>query len=153
MGGKLKAVASATVVIALLMVAPSLVVRFLPEVGVQAGIFLGVDVQRFIWTLAIVGVGLATLSIVKNLTGDWSPANLAASVLSSLVGLYLFLFLIGLGDPSGLGLTERTAKVGPGVRMYWDFRFAVTFYLVIMLLGIVKTFANFFYAKKEHSAT
>jgi len=152
MGGKLRAVVSATAVVALLVIAPTLVVMLVPEIEAQAP-FLGIDVGGFVRTLALVGAALAFFSVVKNMTGDRSPANLAANLLSSFVGLYLFLFLVGLGDPSGFGLTERNLKVGTGVRMYWDLRFAVTLYLIIMLLGIMKTLVNFVYARRERLAS
>lgn len=64
--------------------------------------------------------------------------------------LYLFLTSVGLGDPSGLGYTRRSVPVMPGLTLFWDFRFFVLLFALIMVLDMGVTLLRFSYSRREY---
>ena len=106
-----------------------------------------INLQGFVVSISIVGVVLAILSFSANMVEDWSPIKLVSSIASAVVGFYLFLLLIGLGDPSRLGLTQLSIEI---VTIVWDFRFFIILELLLLGISIMRASAKFYFARKEH---
>jgi len=149
---KTRAVLWAVVIILVFVAAPSIILWYLPSLAASMATS-GMDVRSFITIFALIGIALAILTFLKNVIDDWSPLNLTASIAAELVDLYLFLFLIGLGDASGVGLTRKMLNVGPGASMFIDLRFFIVLYIIVMAVSAAKTSVNFYLSRKERSVS
>jgi len=78
---------------------------------------------------------------------DWSPIKLVSSIASAVVGFYLFLLFIGLGDPSRMGLTQLSIEVATIVL---DFRFFIILELLLLGISTMRASVKFYFARKEH---
>lgn len=111
-----------------------------------------IDISALTSLSTAVGIALAAISFIKNSTDSWSPANLLASITSSLVDLYLFLFLMGLGDVASLGVMSMNLSFGQGAAtITYDFKFFTLFQILIVGFAIAYSGLKFYYSKKQHS--
>ncbi|MDH5770832.1 MAG: hypothetical protein OEZ25_06065, partial [Candidatus Bathyarchaeota archaeon] len=62
----------------------------------------------------------------------------------------LFLFLMGLGDPSRMGIIQLSVEI---VTVVWDFRFFVILELLLLGISILSAIIRFYFARKEHLAS
>lgn len=142
-----KAVVFPALIIIAFVIAPRIAIRLIPA-GIEKMIRMVFDVNMVISTLTAVGIVAAAMSFVKNITDSWSPANLLAAIASELIGLYVFIFFIGLGDVAGLGVARISIPAGLGATMFWDFKFFVLCQFLICGLSIVKESLNFYSSRK-----
>jgi len=146
-----KAVVFPALIIIAFVIAPRIAIGLIPA-GIEEMIRMVFDVNMVISTLTVVGIAAAAMSFVKNATDSWSPANLLAAIASELIGLYVFIFFIGLGDVAGLGVTRISIPAGPGATMFWDFKFFVLCQFLICGLSIVKESLDFYSSRKGRYA-
>ncbi|MBM3309178.1 MAG: hypothetical protein FJY77_02900, partial [Candidatus Altiarchaeales archaeon] len=99
----LKALFGALLYLATFVVIPKMAVEKMPaEMMAQFG-----SQETLLSTLTTIGVLLAGLYAFKTLTPKSNPANLLSRTLLDFLELYVFLFFIGLGDATNLGLAEK----------------------------------------------
>lgn len=146
-----KAVVFPVIITIAFAIAPRIAIGLIPA-GIEEMIRIVFDFNMVISTLTAVGIALAVMSFVKNATGSWSAVNLVAAIASELVGLYMFIFFIGLGDVAGLGVTRKFIPAGPGATMAWDFRVFVLLTIFVSGLSIIKEGLEFYSSRKEHAA-
>jgi hypothetical protein len=147
----IKAVLSAALYILILVVIPNIGLQYLFQL-VPAGspprmLIDKMNLQGIVMSISIVGVVLAILSFSANIVEDWSPIKLVSSIASAVVGFYLFLLFIGLGDPSRMGLTQLSIEVATIV---WDFRFFIILELLLLGISTMRASVKFYFARKEH---
>ncbi len=124
----IRAAASTIPYIVFLIVVPLVLLRFIPAelLNALAG-GIGIQVQTITTTLALVGISLAALSVLKNLSREESLLKPIASTVGSIVTLYLFLYIIGLGNP----LTFGSINIGTaGATILLDLKFIVLLIIV-----------------------
>ena len=140
-----KAVFFASLNVLLYIVIPKIVLGYMPEEALPyvEGV---IDLEGIVAALTMIGVIKAILVFPQNLTEDGSPLKLFSSVTSSLVGFYLSLFMIGLGDPSTMGTT--TIAYGP-LTITLDLTFFISLYALLLVISIVKAITKFYYARRE----
>ncbi len=135
-----------------LVVAPNLFVVFIPgEILSAAREVAGIDVQAMVGTVTFIGLVLVGLSFAKHLSEDRSAVKLIASALADLLGFYLFLTVVGLGDPSSWGFTERSLPVMGDVTLFLDFRFFVLTAALILFLKVGLAGFRFAYFRRVWS--
>ena len=150
----IKAVFFAALYILTLVVIPNIglgyAFQLMPE-GTPMRMFIEetIDLRGIVTSISIIGVILAILTFSSNVVEDWSPIKLFSSIASSFVGFYMFLFLMGLGNPSSMGLNQLSVYVATVV---WDFRFFVTLELLLLGIRVVSEIIKFYFARKERLA-
>ena len=148
----IKAVFFATLHILMLIVIPNIglqyMSRLIPE-KIFEYIAEIINLQGIVMSISIIGVILAILTFSSNMVEDWSLVKPLSSIASASVGFYLFLLLIGLGDPSRVGITQLSVEM---VTVVWDFRFFVILELLLFGIRIFSAVIKFYFARKEHLA-
>lgn len=148
----IKAVLSATFYILMLVVIPNIglqyVSQLVPEEILQ---YMGevINLQGIVMVTAVIGVARAVLAFSLNMMDDWSPIRLVLSITSDAVSFYLFLLLIGLGNPSRMGLTQLSIEI---VTVIWDLRFFIILELLLLGISIATAIIKFYFARKEYLA-
>jgi len=159
---RLGAVVFPALIIIFLVAAPNILLRYVPpQILVLAKEAVGIDIAGMVLTVTVTGVVLAILSLVKNLAEDWSPVKLLSSVASSVTWLYLFLFLIGVGNPLSLGLVKKDLSPasilgsqvsGVTATATIDLRFFAALFILIALLSIMGAYLRFSSSRKARQA-
>lgn len=152
-----KAVLFAALHVLAFVVAPNVALSLVPRKILEMIPMMGVDVRGFLMTFAWIGLTLAALSFVRNMTDSWAYPNVLAVVASALVWLYLELLLFGLGDPSSLGVTSRSIRAGPPegpltITLSLDFGFIITVIALATCLTIMGDLLRFYYSRRERLA-
>lgn len=148
----IKAVLSATFYILMLVVIPNIglqyVSQLVPEEILQ---YMGeiINLQGIVMATSVIGVARAVLAFCSNMMDDWSPIKLLLSIASDAVSFYLFLLLIGLGNPLHMGLTQLSIEI---VTIVWDFRFFISLELLLLGINILIAIIRFYFARKEYLA-
>ncbi len=72
------------------------------------------------WT-SVTGAIPAILAFSSNISEDWSLIKVLLSITSAFVGFYLFLLLIGLGEPSyvGFSIIHRSGNCNLGLQVLY----------------------------------
>jgi len=149
----IKAVLFAALHIMILVVVPNLglqyVSQLVPEEFIPFMEELMNCLRGIVASISIIGVILAVLAFSSNMVEDWSPIKLLSSMASSFVWFYLFLLLLGFGDPSRMGLTQLSIHAAS---IILDFRFLVTLELSLLGISTASDIIKFYFARKEHLA-
>ena len=138
----------AIVSIAIFVVLPWLALLYLP---VDVLRMLG-PIQDMVMVLNAMGLVLAVFYAAKALTRKRNPVNLVASVGLELAGFYLFLFFIGLGDPTRLGIVEMAipmGQTGPAITLTLDLRIFVLAVAMVLAIKVVLSLMGFFSARRQ----
>src|SRR2546422_5322643 len=111
-----KAVFWAIPPILFLVVIPRLALDRIPQT-LQTSLtqYTSIDAASFVPGLSIIGIALAVLSAIQSWAHKWSIIKPASSSLHMIVSFVLMLYIIGLGNPSTLGVTNLSyagAKLG-----------------------------------------
>ncbi len=102
-----KAVFAAIPAILFLVVIPRLALDRIPQAWQTTLVQdAHIDVASFVTGLNIIGIALAVLSAIQTWAYKWSIIRPASSSLHMIVSFVLLLYIIGLGDPSTLGVTR-----------------------------------------------
>jgi len=148
----IKTAVSVIVDVVIFIVLPNFIAsRVPPELTNMIAQVLGLSLQNVLLVLAAAGIVLAALSIVKGISGKWSPVSLAASIFGSVVVFVLVLFFTGLGDPLAFGYAVRTISMGEmgSSQLFLDLRFTVFLAAVLMILSITRAVIKFKYGPRE----
>ena len=111
---------------------------------------VGVDVSGILRTIVISGVVLAILALIGSLDSSRSLTSLSAKLSSTLVTLYLGIYLLSLGKPSTLGrviLTQPTE--GTEMSLLLDFRGIILLLVVGTIFSASYHIATFWSACRE----
>ena len=111
-----KAVFGAIPPILFLVVIPRLALDRIPQT-LQTSLtqYTSIDAVSFVTGLNIIGIALAGLSAIQSWAHKWSIIKPASSSLHMIVSFVLMLYIIGLGNPSTLGVAKISyagAKLG-----------------------------------------
>ena len=149
----IKAVLFAAFYILMLVIIPNVglkyVFQLVPEEILQY-IEEIINLQGIVMSISIIGMILAILTFSSNMVEDWSLVKPFSSIASAFVWFYLFLFLMGLGDPSRMGIIQLSVEI---VTVVWDFRFFVILELLLLGISILSAIIRFYFARKEHLAS
>ncbi len=137
-----------------LVAAPLVLIRLVPAeaVGLMHEV-VDVDLPGMVMVAAGVGVVLAVLSFFKNAWEEWSWVYLGSSLASTGGSLFLFLYMLGLGDPGCLGRITRTLEAAPLMELRGgvivDLRFFAFLLILIAAIAVAKTLLAFKAARKS----
>jgi len=148
----IKAVLSAVLCITVLVVIPNVGLQYLFQ-SIPAEMLPFVEemipLHGIVMAMSVIGAVLAILSFSSNMVEDWSPIKLLSSIASAFVSFYLFLLLLGLGDPSRMGITQLSVEMAT---IIWDFRFFIILQLLLLGISILSAIIKFYLARKEYLA-
>jgi len=153
MSRKLGSVISAAITLMVFTVLPFYAPSLLPpEVG-QALSQAGFNQSGFINQIAIMGVLMAILTLVKGFSPESSPICLLASIASSVSMLVFTLLSLGLGDWEGLGITTISLNVqGVLNTVVLDLRLFVQLAVLSVALQVMHSILVFVDARKRTSS-
>lgn len=148
-----KAILFASFYLIVFTVLPSLSLWLLPP-EIQGFVplikeYTNLDVQFIIIVTMIIGIFLATLSFLRNIVNEQSVVNLTIGLLIEAIGIFLSLFLLGLGNPVCLGLIEININYSSGGTVLLDLQLIAILTLAISVFNALKSVVNFYYARKE----
>jgi len=108
----------------------------------------------------VIGLVLASVYAAKTLTPKHSAINLAACMLSDMVGFYIFLFFVGFGEPWSFGRVEKAiplnaiaaaGEVVSEATITFDFRFFVELLAVVLAMKLVVRLLEFYLERVEEN--
>ncbi len=152
MNRAIKSAISATPYLVFLVIVPLILPRYIPSELARALDQAGViSLQGIVSTFIVIGITLAVLSVLKNMSKESSPLKPIASSLGTIVTLYLILYLVGLGNPSVFGLTNIGVQGGGvGSTLLLDLRFILLLIMLAAALRIIHTSLKFREARRQH---
>lgn len=136
-----KGVGNALTAIIALIAVPQMFLRYLPPSFIPV-------IEKFIVEMAIFGIVIAVLYIIKHFSDIKSPLRLLSSISLNLLWLYVFLFISGSGNPANFGEINIKADV---VELSIYFRIFIQILIFIILLQILKDLLEFVNARKDVS--
>lgn len=153
MNRKLGSVISAAITLIVFTVLPFYAPSLLtPEVE-QALSQAGFDQAGFINQIAIMGVVVALLTLVRGFSPESSPLCLLASIASSVSMLAFTLLTLSLGDLGGLGITTISMNVqGVFNTVVLDLRLFVQLAILSVALQVIHSILVFADARKRTSS-
>jgi len=150
----IKAVLSAVLPIIILVVIPNVGLQFLfQSIPAEMLPFIEemIPLHGIVMAMSVIGVIHAILSFSSNMVEDWSPIKLLSSIASAFVSFYMFLLLLGLGDPSRMGIIQLSVEMATMIAtIISDFRFFITLELLLLGISIFSAIIKFYFARKEH---
>ena len=129
-----KAVFWAIPPILFLVVIPRLALDRIPQT-LQTSLtqYTSIDAASFVSGLNIIGIALAGLSAIQSWAHKWSIIKPASSSLHMIVSFVLMLYIIGLGNPSTLGVTNLShLSSGAGAKLGITLSLTLTFLTVMV---------------------
>lgn len=153
MSNRTGALVSAAITLLIFTVIPLMTPRYLPPSYMETLSRTGIDVPSFVNQLAIMGVAVAALTLVKGFVAPSSPIYLLAALASSGLTFAFTVVTLSFGrleELGNLGLTTMTVEVQGSVNaITLDFRFLVQLTALTVALRMVEAvFANL-EARKE----
>jgi hypothetical protein len=103
---KLSAVASTLLVFIVLVALPLAAIRYVPTEILSSIQQAGFDIQLFATETAILGLVVASITLIKGIVEPTSVTYLILSLVSSGFGLIFALIVLGVGNIADLGLTR-----------------------------------------------
>jgi len=145
-----------TIILLVLAVVPIVLVGLVPAEAVEMLRQVArVDLRGMVMVVAGFAVALAALSFLKNTWEKSSWVHVGSSLASEGGWLFLWLFLLGVGDPSCLGRITRTLEITPLAAaqgtLVVDLRFFAFFLIVLAGLTVVNTLLTFNAARRSRS--
>ena len=141
----LKAVAKAIVVLVLLTILPIVGRQWIPEEFFRAfSAQGGFDINGLINSVAVIGVVLSVLILLRGHAEKTSPMYLALSAVWKVFWLGIVFFVLGAGHPETLGLLMLGGKSGANENVVvFDFRLFAFLATVIVIVMIVRSVLQF----------
>ncbi len=111
----------------------------------------GIDLTNLTNQMALMGVFIAVVTLVKGFVEEASPLYLLASVASSLVTLAFTLVTLGVGDLTNMGISTITIDVEGGINtMILDFSLFIQLAVLSIALQIAHSILQFREARKKN---
>jgi hypothetical protein len=153
MSKKTSALISAAITLLIFTAIPLMAPQYLPPSYLETLARTGIDVPSFVTQLAIMGVAVAALTLVKGFVPPSSPIYLLAALASSGLTFAFTVVTVSLGrldELGNLGLTTMSMEVQGSVNaITLDFRFFVQLTALTVLLRMVEAVFAFIEARKE----
>lgn len=109
-----------------------------------------IDLSGIPISIAGAGAIITVASLIADLTEASSTANLVANIISSLLSLFIFLVLIGLGDIGSMGYMARTTIMEQAsIGFVLDLRFFAIAMILVVTAGIAVGFAQYLISRRE----
>jgi len=157
MTNKTDALISAAITLLIFTVVPLMAPSYLPPSTLETIAQTGIDVPSFVNQLAIMGVVVAGLTLVKSFVVPSSPIYLLAALASSGVTFAFTVVTLSLGrfeEIGNLGLTTMNVEVQGSVNaIVLDFRLFVQLTALTVALKMVEAVFAFIEARKEFTRT
>ncbi|HZY94118.1 MAG TPA: hypothetical protein VFE98_04555 [Candidatus Bathyarchaeia archaeon] len=133
-----KAVFWALPPIVFLVIIPRLLLGLIPQTTqTTLSQYTNINVAPFITGLNIIGIALAALSAIQSWAYKWSIVKPVSSSLHMIVSFILMLYIIGLGNPSTLGVTRLSfADSGGSTKLGITFNLTLTFLTVMVGIAV-----------------
>jgi hypothetical protein len=147
----LKAIAKAIVILVVFTVLPIYGQKLIPAEFQKAfTIQIGIDVVGLLNTVAVGGVAMAVLVLLRGHLQKVSAAYLVVSSVWKVFWLFVLFFILGAGHPETLGLLQLGGAGGPATNtVVFDFRFFALLATVVVALMIVRSVLQFQEANKK----
>lgn len=153
MSNRTSALVSAAITLLLFTVIPLMAPQYLPPSYIETLARTGIDVPSFVNQLAIMGVAVAALTLVKGFVAPASPIYLLAALASSGLTFAFTVVTLSFGkleELGNLGLTSMTVEVQGSVNaITLDFRFLVRLAALTVALRMVEAVFAYLEARKE----
>jgi hypothetical protein len=150
------ALVSAAISLLLFTAVPLLAPSYLPPSYLEPLANIGIDVSSLSNQLAIMGVAVATLTLVKGFVAPSSPLYLLAALASSGMTFAFTVMTLSFGrleDLGNLGLTTMNVEVQGSVNaIVLDFRLFVQLTALTVVLRMGEAVFAFIEARKEAKA-
>ena len=157
MSKKSGALVSAAITLLIFTVIPLMAPIYLPPSTLEMIAQTGIEVSSFVNQLAIMGITVAGLTLVKGFVAPSSPIYLLAALASSGVTFAFTVVTLSLGrfeELGNLGLTTMNVEVLGSVNtIVLDFRLFVQLTALTVALRIVEAVFAFIEARKELTRT
>ncbi len=157
MSKKTGALISAAITLLIFTVIPLMAPSYLPPSTLETIAQTGIDVPSFVNQLAIMGVAIAGLTLVKGFFASSSPIYLLAALASSGATFAFTVVTLSLGrfeELGNLGLTAMNVEVQGSINaIVLDFRFFVQLTALTVALKMVEAVFAFIEARKELART
>jgi len=140
-----KAVLKAVLILVFLTILPVVGRQFIPSEFFKAlSVQGGFDLMDLLSRIALVGVALSVLIVLRGHVKKSSPRHLALSAVWKVFWLFMVFFLLGLGHPETLGLAVLGGKAEEGENsVIFDFRLFAALATAIVVLMIVRSVIQF----------
>jgi len=110
----------------------------------------GIDLTNLTNQMAMIGVFIAVVTLVKGFVEEASPLYLLASIASSVVTLAFTLVTLGVGDLTSMGISTITIDVEGGFNtMILDFRLFIQLAVLSVALQIAHSVLQFMEARQK----
>jgi hypothetical protein len=153
MSNRTGALVSAAITLLIFTVIPLMAPQYLPPSYIETFARTGIDLSSFINQLAILGVAVATLTLVKGFVAPSSPMYLLAALASSGLTFTFSVVTLSFGrlkELSNLGLTTMIVEFqGSTNEITLDFRFFVQLTALTVALRMVEAVFAYLDARKE----
>src|SRR2546428_12624749 len=128
-----KAMIEAIPPILFLVVIPRLALDRIPQT-LQTSLtqYTSIDAASFVTGLSMIGIALAVLSAIQSWAHKWSIIKPASSSLHMIVSFVLMLYIIGLGNPSTLGVTNLSYFSSGSAKLGITLSLTLTFLTVMV---------------------
>ncbi len=157
MSKKTGALISAVITLLIFTVIPLMAPSYLPPSTLETIAQTGIDVPSFVNQLAIMGVAIAGLTLVKGFVAPSSPIYLLAALASSGATFAFTVLTLSIGrfeELGNLGLTTLNVEVLGSINaIVLDFRFFVQLTALTVALKMVEAVFAFIEARKELTRT
>ena len=157
MSNKTGALISAAFTLLIFTVIPLMAPSYLPPSTLETIAQTGIDVPSFVNQLAIMGVAIAGLTLVKGFFAPSSSIYLLAALASSGATFAFTVVTLSLGrfeELGNLGLTAMNVEVQGSINaIVLDFRFFVQLTALTVALKMVEAVFAFIEARKELART
>ena len=144
MNRKVKAVLDAVLTFVVSTLIPLMVPRILPPEALEAISYIVFDLIGFLNKIALIGVVMTVMALLRGFVDEASPVRLGISTASKVLWFVVFLLVLGLGRIDTMGITTLSMEMGGGVNtVTLDFQLFIYFAFMIVLLKIVHSFLDF----------
>ncbi len=154
MNRKVGAVLNAVLTLAAFTVIPLILPSYLPPDLMDALSQGGFDLTSFLNEVALIGVAMAAIALVKGLVDESSPIHLGVSIVSKVFWLVFTFTVLGLGNLAGLGVTTFSIEMEEGVNtVVFDLSLFAYLAVATVLLKIVHSILEFRDARSKAART
>ena len=140
-----KAIAKAILIIVFLTVLPVIGRQWIPQEFFRAfSTQGGIDIIGLLNRVAVIGVAIAVLMLLRGHVEKASAGYLALSAVWKVFWLFMVFFVLGFGYPETLGLAIIGGRAGPAENIVvFDFRLFAVLATIIVVLMIARSIIQF----------
>jgi len=137
---QISAVISSVATFTAFVLLPILFIRYLPSDILQVIRSSGIEYQGTINQLAIIGIFLTIVTVLKGFVEIGSLTYLISGVLSSGIALLVTIIFLGFGDIASMGMPSFTTKIEEAtVNITMGMRVFLYITIIVTILKVVQT--------------